>query len=217
MNLVILGPQGCGKGTQAELLEQKYGLLRIETGKILRQIANSDHPLAKQIRETMLSGKLVSDEILEMVLTEKMSSRKTGFIFDGTPRDLIQYHLIQRILQNMQSRLDMVIVITISEEESIRRLSSRRTCENCNEIFNIVTKPPKTSDVCDECGGKLVFREDDTPESIKRRLAIYHKSTIPVIETAKTEGKYLEIDGEQPIEVIHNQIVSGIEAADING
>lgn len=206
MNIIILGPQGSGKGTQADLLEQKFGFTRIETGKILRQIAGSDHPLAERVRNTMNEGRLVSDEVLSQVLEEYMRKpHQDGFLFDGTPRNLDQYWLIKKILTELGQNIDKVILVDISEAETIRRLSSRRTCKSCGKVFNLITNPPP-SDKCN-CGGELMQREDDQPEAIKKRLETYHTDTAKVIDAAEQEGLLLRINGEQAIEKIHEEMV----------
>jgi adenylate kinase len=205
MNLVILGPQGSGKGTQAEMLVNKYGFLRVETGEILREIAKSNSPIAEEIRKTQAEGKLVSDEILERVLTEKLStSSSKGFLFDGTPRNLKQYELVKYLLSLLGQKLDKVIYIWIPEEEVIRRLSARRMCTKCGNIYNLITKPSPNGEAC-ECGGNLVQREDDLPEAIKKRLT--WGFTTEVKQRAKEEGVLVEINGEQSIEDIHLEIV----------
>ncbi len=215
MNIIILGPQGSGKGTQADMISEKYNLLHIETGKILREMAKSDDPLSKEIRETMMEGRLVSDMILGKIIEGVLQTKdKRGLLLDGTPRDITQYDLIKNILERRGERIDRVILINISEEETIKRLTSRRTCERCGNVYNIVTKPSPNGDMC-ECGGLLVQREDDFPESIKKRLQLYHEQTGAVLSEAKREGILIEINGERPVEVIFKDIVDAIEK--ING
>ena len=210
MNIIILGPQGSGKGTQADLLEHKFGLNHIETGKILRKIAESESPLANEIRDTMNSGKLVSDDILDEVLKEYMNKNVySGFLFDGTPRNMDQYDLIKNILIKKGEKIDKVILVDISEEETIKRLSSRRTCKQCGKVYNILTNPPP-NDLC-ECGGDLFQREDDTNEAIKKRLATYHKDTEKVLEQAEKDGLLLKFNGEQAIEKIHEEILEKLK------
>ncbi len=212
MNIIILGPQGSGKGTQAELVAQKYNLTHVETGKILREIATSEHPLAQDIRETMNDGRLVSDEVLESVIGDVMdTNKKEGFVFDGTPRDLNQYRLIDRILGSRGEKIDMVILIDISEAETIKRLTLRRTCKRCGSVYNVLTKPSPNGDICGNCGGELVLREDDKPDSIKNRLRTYHEQTDKVINEADKRGLLIKFDGERPIGEIFNDIAVAIE------
>lgn len=209
MNLAILGPQGSGKGTQAERLVDKFGWLHIETGKILRNLVKTNHPLAKDINELMNQGLLVSDEVLSQVLDEqiKKEGAKRGILFDGSPRNLAQYGLIKKLLKERGEKLDKVVYIKISKEESLRRMSSRRTCERCGEVFNLLTNPAKIAGICDTCKGQLRQRADDQPEAIEKRLNKFREATIPVIEQAAKEKTLVEIEGEKPIEEVFNDIV----------
>jgi adenylate kinase len=202
MNIVILGPQGSGKGTQAELLAKNLGLSRFESGQILRAIPD----LASYLN----SGNLVPFHIVDELAEEFLKSHvNQGVIFDGYPRVIVQYQTLKSIVAKYNTRIDHVINIEISENETIRRLSARRTCAKCGEIYNLLTKPPKAS-ICDICGGELTQRDDDKPEAIQRRLAIYREQTHPVFEMAIQEGIGIEINGEQPIEVIHQEILKKI-------
>jgi len=211
MNIVILGPQGSGKGTQAELLSKKYGLSHIETGRICREISESNQPLSKKIKKILLEGKLVSDDILKVIIKENLEKpSKNGFILDGTPRDVEQYNLIKEIFDLRGSKIDKVIVLNISEEETIKRLSKRRTCEVCGKIYNIDTNPSPNGSRC-VCGGRLIQRDDDKPSSIKRRLQTYHEQTSEVIRLAKSNGILEEVNGERPIYEIFKDIVARIE------
>jgi len=204
--LVILGPQGSGKGTQADLLEHQYGFTKIETGKILRKIAGTDHPWGKRIEEMMLTGVLVSDDILLVVLKEALEQNPNfGYLFDGSPRNLDQYRVIKETLEQRGEKIDKVILVDISEAETLKRISSRRTCEKCGKVYNLVTNPPPGENC--ECGGNLFQREDDFPDAIKKRLKAYENSTLLVVKEAEREGILIRVDGEQPIEKIHEEIV----------
>jgi len=210
MNIVILGSQGSGKGTQAKLLAEKYGLTQIETGKLLRDIAETDHPWGKRIKSMMLKGVLVSDKILMAVLKQTLAKPAgKGRIFDGTPRNLPQYELIKNILKSRGEKLDRVIMLKVSEAEAVKRISARRICKNCGRIYNLITDPPPGDLKC-ECKGELVQREDDYPDVIKKRLKAFNKSTLEVAKRALREGILLEIDGERPVEEIYREIVSWI-------
>jgi len=207
MNVVILGPQGSGKGTQAEMLIKKYGFTHIETGEILRQMAASDHPWNNKIRKMLNEGILVSDDILNVVLKKYLTTaHPNGFLFDGTPRNFEQYKLMNELLSQNEEKFDKVIYLKIPEEETIRRLSSRRKCEKCGKVYNLVTDPPPDEKHC-ECGSELIHREDDFPDAIKKRLNAFWESTTKVIDAAKAEGILIEINGVQPIEDIHKEIV----------
>lgn len=208
MNLVILGPQGSGKGTQAELLTKRFGFNYVEMGNILRSIANSDNPHAEQVSESMKKGEKVPDEFVRLIAWDHISKmdKNKGFLFDGYPRSVSQYEHIEDMLRKFGQKLDKVIYVRISEDEVIKRLSARRICKKCGNIYNIITKPsPKGEFEC-ECGGRLYQREDDQPEAIKQRLQ--WGWTTEVKEKAKNEGILIEINGEGPIDVIQKDIVS---------
>ncbi len=177
MNLILLGPQGSGKGTQAELLVKKYGLKHFEAGKILRSM---DDPIVK---EALNSGRLVPDEYIRQIAWDFINKNGDGqgFLFDGYPRHLPQYEQLKEMLTYCGKKIDVVINIEISAEESVKRLSARRVLEN---------------------------RDDDQPEAIKRRLEIYRQQTHPVFEKAVSEGIGVEINGEQSIEKVHQDIIS---------
>ncbi len=213
MNIMILGPQGSGKGTQAELLVKQFGFNYVEMGEILRSIANSNNPKAEEIKGYLNSGKLVPDEFVRTVawdhISKKESSlreKKKGFIFDGYPRSVAQFEQLEDMLRRFGKKIDKLIYITIPEEESIKRLSARRDCTKCGRIWNQITNPPPGPETC-ECGGKLTQRGDDQPEAIKNRLGIFHANTGPILKKAREEGILTEVDGERPIEAIHEEIV----------
>lgn len=216
MNIAILGPQGSGKGTQAALLSEKMGLTHIETGKLLREIACLNNSFSKKIKKTMLEGNLVSDDILKKVLISVLeSANDEGIVFDGTPRNLVQYTLLKNILAARKMKFDKIIMIDISEKETIKRLTSRRTCKECGKIYNLITNPPPTNNVC-ECGGVLYQRDDDKPEAIIKRLENYKKETIPVLEAAQKDQILIELDGERPIEEIYKDIIAQLNLQEIH-
>ena len=209
MNLILLGPEGRGKGTQAELLVQKYGLNYVEMGKILRSIAESDNQYAKIVKEMIDKGELVPDEYVRLIAWDHINKqdKEKGWLFDGYPRSLEQYEYLEDMLRKFGKKIDWVVYLFISPEESIRRLSARRTCEKCGEIFNLVTNPPKNPEICDKCGGRLGQREDDQPGAIKRRLELFNERTKPILEKARQENILMEVNGERPIDIINDEIV----------
>lgn len=213
MNLILTGPQGCGKGTQAELLVKRYGMNYVDMGSILRSIANSENKFASVVKEHQEKGELVPDEYVLLIAWDHISKqdKNKGFIFDGYPRSVPQYEHVQDMLMKFGKKLDRVIYLDISEEETIKRLSTRRTCTKCGSIFNLITNPPTSEGKCDNCGGELKQRTDDQPEAIKERLKEYHRYTQPVLKKAEEEGILLKINGERPIEEIHEEIVNKLE------
>lgn len=205
MNIVILGPQGSGKGTQAKLLADKLGFFHMESGRMLREVAEKD----ERIKRMLTRGEIVPDQetlnYMEGYLAKNNLSA-SGVIFDGYPRNINQYKLLRRWLVSRKSTLDKVIYLAIDESTSIKRLSARRTCVKCGRIYNLITNPPPSSDSC-ECGGDLIQREDDKPEVIRKRLAIFKKDTMPILDQAESDGLLIKIDGERSIEVIFKDIL----------
>ncbi len=178
-NIILLGPQGSGKGTQAELLVEKFGFNHFEAGKILRSIANSDNPNAAAVKQALDSGGLVPDELVRTIAWDFISKqdKSKGFIFDGYPRSVDQYEHLKDMLARFGQKIDWVIDLEISEQETTKRLLKRR-------------------------------REDDTPDAIKKRLELFRLQTEPVIEKARDDGIIWEIDGQRPIAVIHQDILN---------
>ncbi len=213
MNLLILGPQGSGKGTQAQLLADEFGFYHLEMGNILRSISKSNNKYAEIVAGTINGGNLVPDEYVRLIAWDHINQyhgQVKGFIFEGYPRSLAQYEHVEDMLRKFGGRINKVILVEISEEESIKRLSSRLTCQKCGQVYNTITVPPPADGKC-ECGGELVQREDDKPEAIKRRLRIYRTQTAQIIERAREEGLLIEVNGEQPIEAIHKEIIKDLE------
>lgn len=177
MILLMFGPQGCGKGTQAKILSEKFNIPHVSTGDLFRSIGGG---FKERVDKIINQGNLVPDELTLEILKERISKEdcKNGFILDGFPRNLNQAKELEKILP-----IDLVLEISIPDEESISRISGRRICSSCKAGFNLLTSPkPKREDRCDFCGAKLVARKDDTAEAVRKRLETYHKETEPVLE-----------------------------------
>ena len=210
MNIIILGPQGSGKGTQAELLAKKFNLEHIEMGRFLREVAKLNTFLGKEINETInIQGKLVDDKILKKVLHIKLGDmpREQGIIFDGVPRREDQLRYFEEAMQEFGRKIDVVISINLSEEESIKRISKRRICRQ-NEHVLIMRKDIKSeNDKCPICGSEIFQRIDDTPERIKTRLGIYFNDTKAVVDYYKDKGLLVEVDGSPNIGEVSKSIL----------
>ena len=203
LNLIFLGPPGAGKGTVAQAVADKHFLVQISTGDLIRAEVASGSELAKELQEIMSSGGLVGDDLVAKMLEAKLSELSSGenfegVIFDGFPRTIPQANELENILVRLEQKLDAVINIESSEENIVKRLSSRWTCTKCKQIYNAVTNPPKVEGKCDIDGEELFQRDDDKPETIKSRLAQYNEKTAPLIEFYEEKGLLKSYDGNVP-------------------
>jgi adenylate kinase len=210
MRLVIFGPQGAGKGTQGQLIAEKYNVPAISTGDTFRWAISKDSDLGRQAAEYVRAGRLVPDEVTIGVVRERLAADDCaqGFLLDGFPRNLAQARALDDILVAHGWTLDGAVVIEVPEEVSLRRLMGRRVCSQCGRNYH-VDAPPSKDWVCDRCGGPLEARLDDQDEAaIRRRLALYHEQTEPLKEHYARQGKLREVDGEGSPEEVSNRIVA---------
>jgi adenylate kinase len=210
--IVIIGAPGAGKGTQSRLLSEKYGYPQISTGDILRGMARADTPLGRRIKETLAAGELVSDEILAEVILTRTSQPdcNDGYILDGYPRTLNQAHLLEELALKQGKQIHLARIV-VSEEALFNRLTGRRACPKCGEIYNIHFRPPKNDEVCDLDGSPLTQRSDDTPEAVSRRFEEYRLSTAPLIDYYQQSGRLIELNGERPVSEIFDQLRAVID------
>ena len=210
MKLILLGAPGAGKGTQAEKICQRNNIPTISTGNILREALKSGTEMGLKAKTYMESGQLVPDEILIGIIKDRLAQEdcKGGFILDGFPRTIPQ----AEALDNMGVEIDAVLDIEVADEDIITRMSGRRVCENCGRPFHIVTLKPKKEGVCDDCGGTLVQRKDDHPDTVLARLETYHKETEPLVSYYEKQGKLVTVKGQDDVEATTKAILEGIEA-----
>lgn len=204
--IVMLGAPGSGKGTQAKQLEEKFFIPQISTGDILRSMAKEATQLAKQIRETQSMGKLVSDDILFEVVRERTKKEdcKDCFILDGYPRTLVQAKQLEQLAN--KEKVVKVFNIEISDDLLLKRLTGRRSCSSCGQIYNIFFKLPSKENYCDSCNVPLIHRSDDNLESIENRLREYHKNTAPLIEFYKIQNCMFSVDGSKTPDEVFQQL-----------
>jgi adenylate kinase len=201
MQLILMGPPGAGKGTQAAELIKKYGIPQISTGDMFRAAVKEGTELGKKAEACMKSGALVPDEVTIGIVKERLSKAdcEKGFILDGFPRTVEQADALEKILSELGKKLDAVLNIHVPAEDLIERAVGRRICKGCGATYHIKFNAPKVEGKCDNCGGELYQRADDNADTMKNRLSVYEASTRPLIDYYKKAGVYSEIDGRQPI------------------
>ena len=209
MQLLMMGPPGAGKGTQAAKLVKKFSIPQISTGDMFRAAVKEGTELGKAAKACMDAGKLVPDEITIGIVRERLAKDdcKNGFILDGFPRTVEQADALNKILDELGKKITCVLNINVPAEYLIERAVGRRLCRKCGATYHVKFNPPK-GDVCDECGGELYQRADDNETTMKNRLGAYEASTRPLIDYYKNAGVYTEIDGRQPIDKVTEDLVS---------
>ena len=205
MKLILLGAPGAGKGTQAEVLCKELDIPTISTGNILRAAIKNGTPVGLQAKAYMDAGKLVPDEVIIGIITERLAEEdcKNGYILDGVPRTIAQ----AEALEQAGIQFDAVVSIEISDEAIMQRMSGRRVCEDCGASYHLVAVPPKQEGVCDNCGGKLVQRKDDAPETVKARLEVYHKETEPLKGFYESRGVLKPVETASSVEATTRAIL----------
>ena len=208
LNLILLGPPGAGKGTQAERLVSDFDLPYFATGDILRAEVKEGTDLGKQVKEYMDRGDLAPDELIVKVIAERIErgEAEDGFLLDGFPRNADQVKALDEQLQRLNRQVTAVLLIEADDEEVIRRLSGRRVCQKNGHNYHVEFDPPKREGVCDQDGSKLIQRDDDKPDTVKHRLEVYHRETHPLIELYEDRGILRRFDGKRPAGEVHDHI-----------
>jgi len=213
-NLILLGPPGVGKGTQAKLLIEKYGIPQISTGDILRAAVKELSPMGIKAKGFMDAGALVPDEVVIGIVQERLAKADCakGFILDGFPRTVPQADALNQVLAGLNRGVDHVVCLSVDNAELLKRLTGRRSCPKCGAVFHVDFQPPKAAGVCDACGGELVQRDDDKEETVMKRLTVYNEQTAPLIDYYTGKGLLRAVDGLGSVEGIHSAIVGVIGA-----
>lgn len=208
MRIILLGPPGCGKGTQAKMIVEKYGIPQISTGDILRVAVKEASPMGLEAKKYMEGGLLVPDEVVVGIVKERLQKKDctSGFILDGFPRTLPQADALKSVLESLQQPLDYVISLEVNNSSLIERLSGRRTCRECGRGYHVKFDPPRSTGKCDVCGGGLFQRADDRENTIKERLSVYERQTAPLIDYYRREGILVVLDGMEDIPSVWENI-----------
>jgi len=212
MRLVLLGAPGAGKGTQAKKLIEKHGIPQISTGDILRKAVADGTPLGKEAKSYMDKGELVPDKVVIGLIEDRLKQPdcKKGFILDGFPRNTAQAETLDAMLKKLNMPLDSALSVDVPKDDLMKRLTGRRTCKGCQQMYNVYFSPPKKNGVCDRCGGELFHRDDDKEETIKRRLDVYDAQTAPLISYYKKSGILKSVTGVGGIDEIFKKVCSAL-------
>lgn len=209
LRLILLGPPGAGKGTQATRICQKYGIPHISTGDIFRKNIKEGTDLGKKAQEYMNKGELVPDDLVLEIAADRLMEEdcRSGFLLDGFPRTVYQAEQLDKFLTEKNLDIDLVIDINVGKEELMTRLIGRRVCRNCGATYHVINMPPEKDGVCDVCGGALYQRSDDTAATVENRIEVYNAQTAPLVEYYEKLGKIAHIDGAMGLEDVFNDIV----------
>lgn len=210
MKIIMLGAPGAGKGTQAKKIAEKYQIPHISTGDIFRFNIKEGTELGRKAKEYMDQGLLVPDELTIGMLMDRIEKEdcKPGYVLDGFPRNIPQAESLRNALTKLEQKIDFAINVDVPDETIISRMSGRRACVSCGATYHIVYNPSKIPGVCDVCGSELVLRDDDKPETVKKRLSVYHEQTQPLIEYYKNEGVLVDVDGTQKLNKVFSDITA---------
>lgn len=220
MHVILMGPQGSGKGTQAGRLGPRLGLVHTSTGDLFRAAIAAETPLGRRIKDAYDRGELIADDITNGLVAERLDEigrRRargegvSGALFDGFPRNRVQAEALDDLLDRRHERIGAVVLLQVPTDVLVRRLAGRRVCEQCGAIYHVETNPPKHVGVCDRCGGRVVQREDDTPAAITRRLETYFAQTEPLLAYYRERGLLREVGADRPIEAVTDAIVDALD------
>ena len=213
MKIIMLGAPGAGKGTHAKKITEKFGIPAISTGDIFRENIKNGTELVKKAKEYMDAGNLVPDELVCDLVVDRLKQDdcKNGYILDGFPRTIPQAEALTAALAKNDDAIDYALEIFIEDQAIIDRMSGRRVCKSCGATYHVVNIPPKTEGVCDECDGELIVRDDDAPETVKKRLDVYHEQTAPLIDYYKKQGILKVIDGSKGLDTCFEEICGILE------
>lgn len=213
LNLLLIGPPGVGKGTQAALLTQRLGLVQLASGDIFRAELAAGSQLGLRAKGFMDAGELVPDEVTICMMEARISNdqvRAAGFVLDGFPRTVEQAVALDALLDRVGVSLARVITLEVDDGVVVDRLAGRRVCPECGDVYHLQARPPAKEGVCDRCGARLTARDDDAPATVRARLSVFHETTRPVIDHYEATGKLHRVDADQPAEDVYNDMTAGL-------
>jgi adenylate kinase len=212
VRIVLVGPPGAGKGTQAQFIASHLSIPKISTGDIFRANVSGNTPLGQKAKEYMDRGDLVPDEVTIAMVRDRLAEEdaQEGFLLDGFPRNVPQAETLKKILSEMDRKLDLVLELVVDDDEVVRRLSGRRTCRKCGRIWHLAFDPPTKDGVCDVCGGELFQRDDDREETIRHRLEVYQEQTAPLASFYADEGILVGLDATGPVEEVTERALAAL-------
>jgi adenylate kinase len=212
VRIVLVGPPGAGKGTQAQFIASHLAIPKISTGDIFRSNVSQGTPLGRQAKEYMNRGDLVPDEVTIAMVRDRLGEEdaQDGFLLDGFPRNVPQAETLKKQLMDWDQRLTVVLELVVDEDEVVRRLSGRRTCRRCERVWHIMFDPPTREGICDACGGELFQRDDDREETVRHRLEVYKKQTAPLVAYYADEGILIGIDATGPVEEVTERALAAL-------
>ena len=210
MKIIMLGAPGAGKGTQAKMIADKYGVPHVSTGDIFRANIKNGTELGMEAKKYMDQGLLVPDELTVKILLDRVSQPdcKNGYVLDGFPRTIPQAEALDKALAELGESIDYAIDVDVPDENIVKRMSGRRACVSCGATYHVVHVPPKKEGICDRCGSELILRDDDKPETVKNRLDVYHKQTQPLIDFYTKKGVLKTVDGTVDMQDVFKAIVA---------
>ncbi len=209
MNIILLGPPGAGKGTQAKFIVDKYKIPHISTGDMLREAVSSGNEMGLKVKSIIEQGLLVSDDVMIELIKERLSRKDTlnGFILDGFPRTVKQAQSLTNIIKKINKKIEYAIFVNSDEETVVKRISNRRVCPKCGRVYNLITLKPNNDSLCDECGSEIIQRKDDKEETVRERYRIYIENTQPVIDYYIKDNLLVEVDGSKDLNEVNKEVM----------